>query len=62
MKAIVNARLVMGDGRKPSPKMFSLAICEAFGEPFQLGQTNMKMMSVAVIFQAEMLRKCILEE
>lgn len=46
-----------GDGRKPSPKMPSLAIYEAFGEPFQLGQTHMKMLTVAVIFQAEVLRK-----
>lgn len=48
-----------GDGRKPSSKMFFLAIYDAFGEPFQLGQVHVKMLSVAVIFQAEMLRKCI---
>lgn len=47
---------------KPSPKMFSLAIYEAFGEPFQLGQMHMKMLTVAMIFQAEMLRKFVLEE
>lgn len=46
-----------GDGTKPSPKMFSLAIYEAFGEPFQLGQMHMKVLAVAVIFQAEVLRK-----
>lgn len=59
VKAIVSARLVMGGSLllKCSPWLFM-----AFGEPFQLGQTHMKMLSVAVIFQAEMLRKCILEE
>lgn len=52
-----NCECKAGDGRKPSPNMFSLAVYEAFGEPFQLEQIDMKMLILAVIFQAEMLRK-----
>lgn len=39
-----------GDGRKPSPKMFFLAVYEAFSEPFQLGQMYIKVLTVTMIF------------